>query len=104
MRILNIPDTHAPASEGAPASLDVKRVEVLETITKSILQKLQGIEERIEVLESSPILPVPAESPKALAVEPLPMKPPAPMPMKLDEEAVKKGLDKMWKYLNDQAV
>ena len=87
MRILNSPDLHVPTTADATASLDVKRVEVLENIVKSILQKLQAIEERIEAIESSPV--------------PTPVSLPTPTPVTLDTEAVKKGLTKMWNYLND---
>jgi len=99
MRILHSPDASAAEPNNALSSLDVKRVEILENIAKSILQKLQTIEERIDALESSSIPQSLSESPKmakgtsSIAV-----------PVTLDPEAVKKGLNKMWKYLNDQTT
>jgi hypothetical protein len=86
------PTAHAP--EGWPG-----RLEALEKIVKSILQKLQALEERVEAVEKAPIAPAPV--PEAAPVPSL--KSPLPSTATLDSDAVKKGLlAKMWKYLNDE--
>ena len=66
MRILNIPDmapsppaaapslVPLPTPLPAPIGLDMERVETLENVAKSILEKIQTIEERMKVLESRP--------------------------------------------------
>ena len=109
MRILNIPEITIPATEArvpAPSapqapSLDPQRVDVLENVAKSVLEKIQALEERIRELEQmqkSPIpspIPTPAPEPPAVAI-PLAV-------VNVDSGAVKKNLmDKMWKYLNDE--
>ncbi len=108
MRIIHQPNLSVPATgvESGSPSVDSERVEALENIAKSILQKLQAIEERIEALEQTPknspapSIPMPAETPAAASAAA-----PAEMPVSLNVDAVKKGLlTKMWKYLNDQAA
>src|SRR4051812_46734470 len=86
-----------PAS--SPAAADLGRMEALERIATTILQRLQFLEERIETLERSPN---PAASGAAApAVEHIaPAEPrihkPAVM-LTINNEAVRKGLlDKMW--------
>ncbi len=74
MRILRIPDPSTPAPEGL-------RLEPL-------LDKLEGIEERLRALEQSQ----------------KPQKPSIPLAkVTLDADVIKKALlTKMWKYLHDE--
>jgi hypothetical protein len=112
MRIVQGPDI--PASPAAP---DLGRVDALEKIVKSILQRLLSLEEKIDAQEKAtstaapppetnlsfnpeqiPPAPAPAPSAPSFATAS-----PAPETAALDTEAVKKGLlSKMWKYLNDE--
>jgi len=72
--------------QGTDAAPDLGRLEALEKIAKSILQRLQALEERLE-----PVKPAAKATPPSLSA------------VTLDTEAVKKGLlTKMWKYLNDE--
>jgi hypothetical protein len=97
MRILQVPNASVPHLE---------RIESLENIAKSILTKLESIEERIRTLEdarqkavSPAVSPVVPSTPAPQTPETVPPQP----PLTLDAEAVKKGLlTKMWKYLNDE--
>ena len=109
MRILQIPSASVPGPDNPLAmavSPSLERVESLENIAKSILDKLESIEKRIKALEDirpaagSPSVPRPAPSTPA-AQTPLTVKPHTSVT--LDAEAVRKGLlTKMWKYLNDE--
>ena len=65
---------------------DPGRLDALENIVKSILQRLQALEEHQESAQQTV-----TEAPPSLSAA------------ALDTEAVKKGLlTKMWKYLNDE--
>ena len=102
MKIIQIPDISIPAREASPPvppvavqTPDFSRVEVLENIAKSILQKIQSLEERMKAFESSPT-PAPTDpaGEDKFSIR--------PSPVTFDADAVKKGLlTKMWKYLND---
>jgi uncharacterized membrane protein len=112
MRIVQGPDI--PASSAAP---DLGRVEALEKIVKSILQRLLSLEEKIDAQEKASNSTAPSpETSLSFSQEQIPPAPapapsapsftaatPAPETAALDTEAVKKGLlSKMWKYLNDE--
>jgi hypothetical protein len=118
MRIVQGADT--PAASAAPAAgpaaaPDIGRVDALEKIAKSILQRLQSLEEKVEAQEKalnsfvseSSVSPSPEDVPLPLAPAPpagcFSAAPPAAYTASLDTEAVKKGLlSKMWKHLNDE--
>ncbi len=110
MRILQIPEgafpeprttpSATPALAPAPAP-DTGRVDALETITQSILQRIQAIEERLTALEERPKSEVRSltPEPKDLGHRTL------GVVVSLDADALKKDLfAKMWKYLNDKAA
>lgn len=101
MRILHSPDfsaSAAPIQQPEVSAEDLERMQSLENITSAILQKLDLVEERLRVLEENrPVSAVPS----APALDPAPAPAPPSGPISLDAEAVKKGLNKMWKYLND---
>ena len=104
MRILNIPEATAPtqaATPPAPVSSgpEVERVEALENVAKSILEKMQAMEERVKLLESSsPAVSGPTKTLGGDGVRKLP-------PVTMDADALKKNLlIKMWNYLNDKAA
>ncbi len=113
MRILNIPEIEvagAEASQPAPQAappVDQERMDSLENIAKSILKKLDNMEERIEALEKARMAVVPMAKPQAAPapVAPAPAvekTPAAKTPITLNTDAVKKNLlDKMWKYMNN---
>src|ERR1051326_586502 len=100
MKILQIPETEkagpASAAPSAPAqSSDYSRVEAVEEIAKSILQRIHAIEERIKALEQPPVqvtsLPLPSRETSEVR-ESLP-------PITMDASVLKKDLfAKMWKY------
>jgi hypothetical protein len=114
VRILQIPDSSIPAP-------DLGRVEMLEKIAKSILQRIEDIEERIKALEQTPTettpllssrertevrdgLP-PSPEPTYPSSQPSPLKGEGALQITLDGNALKKDLfAKMWKYLNDKAA
>ena len=111
MKILHIPDnanptagvpTPAPAASG----FETERVESLEHVAKSILEKIQAMEERIKLLESTSSPAVVSggsmDSPPVAAGNDAKEKPPA---ISFDADSMKKNLlAKMWKHLNDQAA
>ena len=115
MRILHTPDSSIPGSPAQPPQ-DTGRVDTLEKIATSILQRLQDLDERISTLEKSQVAaalpvsapitpaepPAPAPSPAHIAS----FTPPAPRArVEVDSEAIRKGLlTKMWTYLNDKAA
>jgi hypothetical protein len=87
----------APELHALPAP-DMGRVEALEKIAKTILQKLQMLEERVAAAEKEP---APTRLAPVSAALSLPVTPITPI-ASLNSDAVKKGLlTKMWKYLND---
>jgi len=102
MKIIQGTDTPKPfagSPAGPCAAPDLGRLDALEKIAKSILQKLQALEERVETVEKARPAPVYARDP----APGLSSTPPAPLTAMLDTEAVKKGLlAKMWKHLNDE--
>jgi hypothetical protein len=84
MRIVQGPDT--------PAATDLGRVDALEKIVKSILQRLLSLEEKMEVRKKAPNSATPAPETSFSSST-----------ASLDTEVIKKGLlSKMWKYLNDE--
>ena len=127
MKILQIPDCTFSRSAGAAPTApepDLWRMQALDHITQSILQRVHAIEERINILEKRPTTPV---SPKPEAPSPTsvtavtglrapdlePATPPAGVSrmtpqaaaVTMSTDALKKDLfSKMWKYLNDQAA
>jgi hypothetical protein len=112
MKIINIPgvpELPPVTSERVANAEDSGRLESLEKIAKSILEKMQGIEERIKVLEEVPknsSFPA-VTSGESASQDRLPTKTLGgdAGTITLDPDAVKKNLlNKMWKYLNDQAA
>src|SRR5580692_8911437 len=103
MRILNIPEITIPANAATPAvpALDPERVVALENVAKSVLEKIQALEERVRALEQTQKTPLPNPAPS-----PKPALPSTPIRLEavnVDAEAVKEQLlKKMWKYLNDE--
>jgi len=102
MRIIH-PQNPETAAPPPPATLletfDAGRVDTLEKIVSTLLQRLQSVEERIKALESEP-----AARPEISEV-PAPSPAPSASIVTFDSDAMKKNLlDKMWKYLNDQAA
>ena len=74
-------------------TVDPERVTVLETMVKSLLEKVHALEDRLQALEKQP----PATTPPA-SVPSGEGKP----PVTIDAAAIKKGvLDQMWKHLKD---
>ena len=94
MKIIHGTESSLPPSgpaAGAGAAPDLGRLDALEKIAKSILQKLQALEERMEAVEEERSRPASVREPSPAAA--------------LDPDAVKKGLmAKMWKYLNDESA
>jgi len=73
-------------------------VEALEKFAKSILERLQLLEERIDTLDQAPRSTMKPSSPTETLGDGGHNK----SSISIDTEAVKKGLlSKMWKYLND---
>ena len=111
MRILHIPEITVPATAAAPVpsspSIDPERVDVLESVAKSVLEKIQALEERVRALEQIQTAPAPAPAP-----DPTPVSSPKPEPpimrtpqvsVIVDAQVVNKNLmEKMWKYLNNE--
>jgi hypothetical protein len=99
MRIIQGTNTPKPSPEAqaAPAP-DLGRVEALEKIAKSILQKIQALEERVDAVEKTPPIPAPAQEPIQTPLS----TPPIPSMVTFDSNTIKKGLlNNMWKYLHD---
>jgi hypothetical protein len=95
MKILTIPECAEPKDTG--------RLEILEKMASSILKRIQDIEERIKALES-PQTDAPKSKPEIQNAVPA-APPTSEAVVRLDADAVKKNLlDKMWKYLNDEAA
>ena len=88
MRILSQDNSPAPEFSNDP-----ERLETLEKIASTILQRIQALEKRIDALEAAPSAPPIVITP---VVEP------APLPqVAIDADALKKGLlTPMWKHLN----
>ena len=81
MRILRIPeiDTAPAASARAGPSIEQERLESLENIAKSLLQRLEEIETRLVALEKAPrVLSVAPASEPSPTLLPLSQEPPAP--------------------------
>ena len=90
---------------------DLGRVEALENIAKSILQRIQEIEERIKALEAAEGvsgLPLPSRETGASSIPssaPVPQVVSGVQQVTMDPGVLKKDLfAKMWKYLNDTAA
>jgi hypothetical protein len=73
-------------------SPDQVRLDTIEEINATLLQRIQRLEERLAALEAAP------------KTEAAPIPPIVPtVGVTVDAEALKKGLlDKMWKHLNDR--
>jgi hypothetical protein len=105
MRILqnsNVP-LHEPASASAQASSgDPERLDALEKVATTILQRIQVLEKRIETLEAAPQT---TEASPLMTPEPAPIAPTTtpPADIRIDPAALKKDLlSKMWTYLNEE--
>ena len=106
MRILRNPDAaHPPSTTAGPAPApapNVNRLEALENIVKAALQRLQGLEERIDALGEAPKGMAPAGTPEPPAVRSSSTLSETETEA-LSTDALKKGLlSKMWKYMNDE--
>jgi len=95
------PAAGVPASAPAP---DLSRLEALEKIAASILQRLQTLEERVDALEAVPAHPPkPASTAAPVIRQETPAAPVSVSASALNAEAVRKGLlTRMWKYLHDE--
>jgi hypothetical protein len=84
MKIIPTPTDSSPSLDLTEVS---ERLEALEKMTKSILQRIQTIEERLSEANHPSSLPSPLKGEG----------------VRLDTDALKKGLlTKMWKHLNDE--
>lgn len=88
----------SPGSGNPPAATHPVRLDALEKIAQSILERIQKLEEKIDALDQAKEKPDSSSPPPEPATQVSAV--PAPT---IDLEAVKKGLlSKMWKHLNDE--